>query len=625
MRDSTQHRVATEAAPLRLGRKAFIAIALCPALFIFIMIQMSAITFPFWDHWAQATFIVTYYDHGFMTAAREVITSLSQHTRPITVRMIFLVNGIFTDWDIRSEYIYMYAVFAATLFTHYRLINKLDPRYPSLIGAILFSVISIVYFSPANHNNHWWSWMLQLDLNNLLTLLAFIVISFQPRSITNNATAAILCWLSIYTLTNGLFLILIIASLSQLGSENPLRPSKLTVFWIINIATVYWTYFPIQEPGTSAHPNLLNVLRFSLSYLGNPVASLLHFPYENMFEPPNNIYLSSACGAFLLGFYLILLFKHRSLLLKPTPQFLLFIGFGGFAILSALITGWARVDFDSYGLRNGSSSRYVITGSYLLFSILYFPFAERERYLHMLDNKLSCSPLLMLMGAVYLSFLCISLNTYIHSVKIYKQARDHNNYISNGFSSDGSDTRYDNNLYPDQAWLHQRRNDLLRLNIGPYKYQKTVTTPLTDDQVVGAITLSTGTRVSQKFSVTAGRLTSLSFPLVTWGLRPSAYPITFRLSEISDSGPMLLAEKTVSANDLSDWETIQMTKFAIVAKQGSTFVLEASVPGSQIIEKPVGLALSKPFSDEISPANSEREGSAPSGGAIRITITRTVN
>ena len=72
------------------------------------MIQMSAITVPFWDHWEQAGFIITYFDHGLWAAVREIFASLSQHTRPITVRLIFLVNAALTRWHIASEYVYIY-------------------------------------------------------------------------------------------------------------------------------------------------------------------------------------------------------------------------------------------------------------------------------------------------------------------------------------------------------------------------------------------------------------------------------------------------------------------------------------------------------------------------------------
>ena len=87
----------------RMAIWTFRAVAAAPVLFLFSMIQMSAITVPFWDHWEQAQFIVTYYDHGLWAAVREIFAAVSQHTRPITVRLVFLLNAALTRWNIASE------------------------------------------------------------------------------------------------------------------------------------------------------------------------------------------------------------------------------------------------------------------------------------------------------------------------------------------------------------------------------------------------------------------------------------------------------------------------------------------------------------------------------------------
>ena len=90
-----------------------------PIVFIFLMIQMSAVTFPFMDHWEEVPFFVTYEEHGFWAAVREILTAPAIHARPVTIRLIFLINFIVTQWDLRSEYIYLYAALAATIYLHY--------------------------------------------------------------------------------------------------------------------------------------------------------------------------------------------------------------------------------------------------------------------------------------------------------------------------------------------------------------------------------------------------------------------------------------------------------------------------------------------------------------------------
>ena len=223
-----RQRVSSFFETFEISKWIFIFIAACPIAFLFAMIQMSEITVPFWDHWEQADFISTYYDHGLWRAVWKVMVTLHQHARPVTVTLVFLLNGILTRWNIASEYVYMYAALGLTLCVHYRLIRKLA-RTSRLAAneAALFSIIAIIFCSPANHNNHWWSFDLILNVSNLLSILILSLIVFNPRKWSTNVAAAALCWLSIYTLTNGLFLILVVAALSQLASIlEPLRLSK---------------------------------------------------------------------------------------------------------------------------------------------------------------------------------------------------------------------------------------------------------------------------------------------------------------------------------------------------------------------------------------------------------------
>ena len=226
----------------------------------------------------------------------------------------------------------MYTVIGLTLLLYRRILRRLpgSAAHPILAAALL-SVIAIVYCSPANHNNHWWSWMLQLNLNNLLSVLALSIMAFSPQRWTTNVVAAILCWLSIYTLTNGLFLIVVVAGLAQIGSARPWRFSARTGFWLLNILLVSWCYFPIPEPGMTARPALKDVLAFSLMYVGHPVAALLHFDFGNQFEPSPRLAPSLVCGAIVLFCYGVLLWTARREYRDPPVHVLILAGFGAYS------------------------------------------------------------------------------------------------------------------------------------------------------------------------------------------------------------------------------------------------------------------------------------------------------
>src|SRR5258708_3901825 len=359
-----------------VSRAGFLFVAACPIVFLFAMMQMSALTVPFWDHWSQLQSIKTYYDQGFQSASWNVLQGKLNHARPVTSRSIFLINPILTRWSVASEFIYVYIAMALTLLVLYRSIRKVAGT-PSLTvkEAALFSIVAIFYCSPANHNLHWWSFMLALTLNHLLSFLALFLIAFHPRRWRTNVAAAALCWLSAYTFTNGLFLILVVAGVSQIASARPLRPNKATAFWAGNIALLYWTYFPIDRPQDFAtHPALLDLLAFILMNIGNPLAELIHFSFQNQFEPAAGTPLSIVCGSFIRLACLAILIARRELFRNPPPHFLILIGFGAFALISAAAVGWTRGAFDQYGIRNGNNSRYVMTGTYIIFGMLYFLF-----------------------------------------------------------------------------------------------------------------------------------------------------------------------------------------------------------------------------------------------------------
>jgi len=455
-------------------RLVFAGLVFASPIFIFIMIQMGGVTFPFWDNWEAVPFLVQYYDEGIWPTLKQIVTLPNQHCRPVTLRLVQLFNGVLTHWDIRSEYIYLYLALFGTFLVHCGIVRRLDgaKKGLSLPAWCLLSLVSILYFSPANHNNHWWSWMLQLNLYNFFSLAALALICFEPRSWRANWLALLFCWLSVYTLTNGLFLVLVVAGISQLASARPRRFSRMTFFWLVNIVAIYVTYFPVPEPGMAARPSLLKVLVFVLAYLGTPIATLVNFPYRNLFEPPLHIEFSAIVGAFLLMGFAHLLYRLRKELLAPRAPLLLMLGFAAFVLLSAGGTGWGRVTFDHYGVRNGGSSRYVMTSSYFLFGMLYFLFDRWKKRIGVELERSRPSRILRLGLGVFLVFMCLSVRTYARSVNLYLQARTHNALISRGFHPDGRNTDVDMFLYPNKERLIYMRNQLVRLRLGPYAYPR---------------------------------------------------------------------------------------------------------------------------------------------------------
>ena len=128
--------------------------------------------------------------------------------------------------------------------------------------------------------------------------------------------------------------------------------------------------------------------------------------------------------------------------------------------------------FDQYGIRNGNSSRYVITASNLLFGMIYFTFVKYAAEMKEFSRKLTSNStprLWVVVGTCgYALFVVLSARAYADSVRIYKEVRNTNFLLMQGFSPDGSDTEFDKYLYPNRDRLRTLRSDLVRLRIGPY-------------------------------------------------------------------------------------------------------------------------------------------------------------
>ena len=203
-------------------RLALFALTALPPIFFLFSVQHSAITFPYWDHCEIVKFFVKYYEGHLQL---NDLWSPHNHTRPFTYRLLILFNGVLTDWDIRSEYIYLIAqIYGAFLILAYALWRIMGSKFDTYFAAFLL-VLSIFAFSPVGHNNHWWSMMIQLDLAHLFIVFALVTVAFHPQSRVATFLGCLSCWLATYTLTNGLFAFMTCALIVQMTSPKPLRPS----------------------------------------------------------------------------------------------------------------------------------------------------------------------------------------------------------------------------------------------------------------------------------------------------------------------------------------------------------------------------------------------------------------
>jgi hypothetical protein len=440
-------------------RFLLVAMIALPALFTLFMVQYSAIVYPFWDHIELVHFFKSYYDG---TLSWSDLISPHNHTRPLTYRLIYLVNGILTGWNIRSEYIYMEIALIAGFASLFFLIRS-RCRAGIITLLCLSYIASCFYFSPAGHNNHWWSMMLQLNLCNSLILGALLCLSHLEK-FRNHIFAALLLWLSVFTLTNPLVLFPLIVFLLILTGKGFSAYRNMTWFWAINTVLIFAIYIPgLREVGGGVTtPSLTSLTEFVLMYLGSPAGNIVHYSFTNQFDLPTTLSVSLLNAFFGLiafvaaGFIILKTFKSRNIEFQFLPLLIL-----SFAFASALLTAYGRANFDSYGIYNANASRYSIFANYWIYAVLiYFGYHASPQKWAKLSRGTAVIGLIV--------FSVLTFRSYRKSIPIYKEARHFNETLAKIFNKEGAATEFDKAAYPNLTEVQEVRKTLMELKIGPY-------------------------------------------------------------------------------------------------------------------------------------------------------------
>lgn len=568
----------------------YVLIAL-PAVFIFFAIQYSAITVPFWDHCELIRWITNWHDGNFHYSS---LWAPHNHTRPLVYRSVMLFNAILTNWDIRSEYIYLYLVIYGGLLCHAAALHNITIQGNNkVVYPVVLLLISLFYFSPVGHNNHWWSMMFQLDAANLFILIGLLLPFIAPQSLSSHFVAAISCWLASFTLTNGIFVLITLLITFQLSSNKLLYPNRWSIFWGINLVVLLFCYLPgINMSESSAHPTLLQLFQFSLAYLGTPLAGLIKFPFKNMFDLPLSITLNAICGALLLISWMLTSWRSRNRLRQQHPEIMIMFGFGIFALISAAATGWGRAAFDEYGPSNGNSSRYSIFGVYLILGQLYY---WASYFVHNKTDR-KYFGFIASVSAVFIVLVSVA---YIKSVNLYKNANDFNKSLANAYVWGLEVTDQDSRIYPNPDFVKQLKENLQRLELGPYNDRQYLTKKLISGEVKKIILLSDEKLIIQHFSASHNGLKALILKFVTPNGKQNSGLISWQVNEAGKT--QTIAQGKFESSNVHDWEEIRFKLPYIGNSMGHEFMITLSSVADD--KHAIGVALYEPVSDSNSNSN----------------------
>lgn len=548
----------------------FLFVAL-PALYTFVAIQYASITVPFWDHTELIHWIASWYDGSFHFSS---LWEPHNHTRPLVYRFVMVFNAVLTDWDIRSEYIYVYLVVFGTFACHVRAMSRLTSgSMRSMVYPLALLLVSLVFFSPVGHNNHWWSMMFQLNATNLFIAFSMLMVFLRPQRWSSHLLSALSCWLATFTLTNGLFAVLAMGLVFQLSAKQLLRPSRWALFWGGNLLAMLIIYLPgLTLSNSSVHPTLLQLIQFCLAYLGAPLGGLLWFPFRNMFDIPISIAVNAVCGGLLVAFSVMLCWHARTRLREQHGAAMILFGFTTFAMISALATGWGRAAFDEYGVAAGNSSRYTIFGAYLMLGQIYY-FAAGFAH-DWWSNAVSLVRLQRYIVIVAAAFVFLSMVSYGRAVNVYIDAHRFNKALFDAYPWGLQPTAQDKFIHPNPESVYRLKRDLQRLELGPYNSRQFTRQALPVGEFTKVGLLSGSRQFAQRLTATDDGLKAVAVTLVTPNGKRTAGDIEWQVTEVG--APQPIARGTLNAARIQDWEAVRLKIPYVSDSKGRQYLLALS-------------------------------------------------
>ncbi len=439
-------------------------LVLLPALYYVAFSQSGALVHPFWDHAGDTSSLVASAHDGALTLSR-IFQPHNEH-RIAAPRLLLLGPALLSGWNLRWEFVllnlFQTGQVAAVLFFLHRVL-------PANVGGwertAILGAAAILGFSPAQHVNMWWSFMIELVMCCAYVLCAYVLLAQAARRWPSRILAAILLWFATYSFASG-----ILAFLPVLLLVLFLRKTTWMerAFWIANATAAAALYFPGLPFTAQEHPGVIDLALYVLVFLGKPLGNLVWMYHIGMFGHASEYAINAVCGGVvcaLAAAYFIHVLRKRERLAETRNGF--FVLAVSYAVLVAGAVGYGRGALPGYGVAHAGVSPTTIVANIMYFGLLA-ACCDLQRALPFL-TRLKGGFAARAGWAAAVLLLALSCTTYARAWAIVDEAQGLNRSLSKAYAVHDKSVPEDSSLYPSASEALAIKQRLHERRLGPYR------------------------------------------------------------------------------------------------------------------------------------------------------------
>lgn len=575
-----------------------------PFLYVLAMMAWGGLDYPFWDHIETAKLVISMYNGDLQL--RDLVAPHNEHI-PFVPRVLQLLLARLNGWNLNVEFTFQFALLVATFGVVSLFLARPGPQSVQPTPWFGLLLIAIFLCSPVGHNNIWWSFMVVLILTAFFAYAAFAAIaSTSERFVVRHLMAALLCWLSLLSMANGLLAFLCCALALglqiQFKTTSIKHKNKLIAYWVLNTIAAFAVTFAVRSDSESSDgPGLISLARFFIIYVGMPLRGLFDFPYANMFDAPVDNAWTLILGVLVLGvaalvclasLMRIMLGHNRSLF----PLLTILFGVG-----TGVIIALGRAGDDGGAL--AAASRYTIYATFIYVGIIaYFV----QGALPSLGVRRWGS---IIASCFAIAFLFSSVKAYADGLRIFEAASAFNRSLQAAYSLGPHSGLASAQMHPSSEVAVQVQREMFKLGLGPYRnygffeYEfgdlaaPLVPVPFSNTQPIEhSLDLS---------NLDVSGVCGIRYMIVTWGERVTQGQLRLTIEDLETSS---VTTSQQLLHGLRDWESFDVRIPEMPERARVTF--ELTEPANTTVGLP-GRRMQQESGDVVSYITSAQSEESP--------------